>query len=122
MQAIVAQDVADQVRIILNDTVSGSYKWADDVIVANMKLAERAVKRDAPASAFTTPVAFNEGSTLTPSGTEGALASTDTIDLDVFYQDALTHYTAHLCFSQSTRDTVNKALADREKALYVESL
>lgn len=119
MQAIIAKDVLDQVRIILSD--SGT-KWSDAVIVANMRLAARAVKREAPASAYTTPVAFDENATLTPSGDAGALADTDTVDLDVYYQDALTHYTAYLCFGQSTRDTVNKTLADREKAVYEECL
>jgi len=120
MIAIIAQDVMDDVRRILND--AGKVDFTDLQIIANMKMAERKLKQDRPSASYTTPVAFNEGVTLSPSGTGGVLSTGDTIQVDVFYRDAISHYTAFLCFGQPTRDTVNTEFANRELKLYLEMI
>ena len=112
MTPILAKDVVTHVRQILND--ASAAKFTEAMLVVNMKSAERWVKQTWPAACYTSPVAFDEGSTLSPSGTAGALADTDTIDMDVTYQDRMVHYTAYLTFAQSTRDKVNLECADRE--------
>ena len=121
MIPINAKEAVAQVRQILND--AGATGWTEAQIVVNLQMAERRVKQDRASAAYTSPVAFNEGVTLAPSGNEGALGSSDTIEVDVFYQNAIVHYAAFLCFiSPSDRSTVNKEFSDRELAYYKESI
>lgn len=122
MIPINAQEALDAVRQIIDD--SDGTVWTDEQIVVNLKQAERKVKSERPSSAYTSPVAFGESATLTPTGTgDTVLADTDTIAVDEFYFDALVHFTAYLCFTSPTeRSTVNKSFADRELALYKDAI
>lgn len=120
MDTVLALDVVADIRRITND--AGGTRWGEPVLVANINAAVRRVMSDRPAACYTSPIAFDETMALVGTGTGAALAATDTLPIDAFWRDAVTHYAAYLCFSALDRSQTNTEYADRELKRYEEAL
>lgn len=110
MTTFTGTQVKADVQAILNDTT----EWTDPEILAFINLALQSVCVDAPASRYSSPVAFGGDLSI-------AAIATD-INMDVRWKKAVTHYTAFLCFNQSDRNTSNAAFASEQYRLYKEAL
>lgn len=121
MKTFLAKDVAAEVRRIIVDAAGAKFTDAQLALAINSAL--KAVIIDAPASRYTSLVAFTDEVTLTITGTSGTtIADTDAVPLDLRWQKAVTHHTAYLLFSQDDRSTVNAEYAKEQYKLYVEAL
>lgn len=121
MTTIAGSDVAADVRRIIND--ASAAKWDFATVLANINGAIRAVLRESPAAAHSSVISFSEGIVLTATGSGGtSFQPTDVIAIDARWRDAIVHYAAALCFTQTDRNTVNEDMADREMRLFREAL
>ena len=112
--SISVDSVIVDVRDILQDIYADSYRWDDAVVLRQIDRAITRIFRDNPASRYSSPVAFAE--------THVAAAVDANLTLEPKWEDAIIHLTASFCFSLDESDKENERLAQKQMALYLESI
>jgi len=112
--SIAVDSVMLHVRDILQDTYSDAYRWSDAVVLRQIDRAILRLFKDNPASRYSTPVAFVESHVAAATGAN--------LSLESRWESAIIHLTASFCFSLDESDKENERLAQKQMALYLESI
>jgi len=118
MKAFPAKEIYGEIRQILGDTTAGAYVISDAKLLINVNAAIRALFRDAPASSYTSPVAFRDEADI-------AVFEIDTdtdIEVDEYWKQALVYYTCARCFYDDDRNTASIERGDALMKKYKEAL
>ena len=112
MTTFLGTDIDIEIRQLVND--SDKSKFDDSAIIVNINASIRALFRDAPAFSYSTPIAFSDSAEIT------ALANT--INIDVYWKEALIYHAAARCLSENTRDTKDIERSDALMTKYRSAL
>jgi len=118
MKAFPASEIYGEIRQVLGDTTPGAYVISDAKLLINVNAAIRALFRDAPASSYTSPVAFRDSADLTVFEIDTA---TD-IEVDKYWKQALVYFTCARCFYDDNRNTASIERGDALMKKYKDAL